>query len=273
MLFTLSPGHEKQVEADAASFRALNVNYGVDAQRAYFQGTPISDADASTFEAIGVYHGRDASRVFWRSRELERAGPSTFESLGFDYGRDGDVIFECGGVLAGVDARTFEVLYVGGERLAGQIDEGWAVLELAALRPLVAARAFTAAATAGDANAMIALAKSELDRCEAIEALVWARLVPVFGGKRQTKLEKQAWVMLDPDDEVPELKPTVALAVASKLASGGVPRRDDEIERVLRDAIRSGILTVTNTRRAALVDEFGEAVVVAAEAPPKKTGR
>jgi hypothetical protein len=195
-----------------------------------------------------------------------------------DYAVDTSRVYYAGVPVRGADVSSFEAMgpalasdkskmYVGGDRYEGEIGADWNVLDIASLRSRVIEHQFAKSAAEGDASAMSALARNALKQDDAYQALVWARIVPIFGGKRLKKLEDEARYMLDPHEELPELVPDVSLSTAKMLWIGTeVPRRSEEARLHLANALREGLLTLTTFTRESLVEQFGEEVVVSAEA-------
>lgn len=75
-------------EADAATFKKLNIAYGVDKKQAYYNGEPIPNSDPESFTHIYGVYSKDNSQVYFRNKPIDGADSKTFEVLPNSFSKD-----------------------------------------------------------------------------------------------------------------------------------------------------------------------------------------
>jgi len=68
-------------DANPATFRILNKQFGTDGEYVFYKGVPISLADGSTFSALSDNYGVDHRFVFLKNEVLEGASPEDFKVI------------------------------------------------------------------------------------------------------------------------------------------------------------------------------------------------
>ena len=68
----------------------------------------LRGADPSSFKSIGCDYGMDANRVYFQHKRVPKAKPSTFRLLGLHYTTDGQHIFYGNRIVDGADVNSFE---------------------------------------------------------------------------------------------------------------------------------------------------------------------
>jgi hypothetical protein len=112
---------EKQAKpiADSNGFQVVQSVYAKDAKQVYYGSSVLSGADAATFQGLGDASGeftKDARRVYRRGEPVEGWDAATIQLLDFSYAKDRKHAYfrlessNAPLILAGADARTFEVI-------------------------------------------------------------------------------------------------------------------------------------------------------------------
>lgn len=105
--------------ADSNGFQVVQSVYAKDAKQVYHGASVLGGADAATFQGLGDASGeftKDARRVYWRGEPVEGWDAATIQLLDFSYAKDRKHAYfrlensSAPVILAGADARTFEVI-------------------------------------------------------------------------------------------------------------------------------------------------------------------
>lgn len=96
--------------ADPNSFVLLTSEYAKDYAHVYFMGKVIPNIDKNTFVTLGNY-AKDAVHVYYREHLIADADPKTFVSIDDFYGKDTNYVYYSSQILPDADPGTF--IYVG----------------------------------------------------------------------------------------------------------------------------------------------------------------
>ena len=107
------------VDVDAASFKALSVEYTKDKNNVYYKWSSpgrywiaaLPKADVASFESVGFNLAKDAMHVWWYGKPLQGVDPGTLELVkdGFVW-KDATSVWYQTTEISGADAKTFRHL-------------------------------------------------------------------------------------------------------------------------------------------------------------------
>ena len=97
-------------KAHASTFKQLNEDYGIDAEKVFFGGFLMKDVDAVTFQALNAIYSKDSKQVFYLRFPIKKADASSFVALNESFAKDKNNIFYCQSLMEKTDLNSFRVL-------------------------------------------------------------------------------------------------------------------------------------------------------------------